>query len=107
MEQGRTGETPSGIRTVDVRQPSHVVGVGALMSGSPLAISTTARTWPKERIGINSAFRRGDDERPDRRKVDVGSVHAERALFVPAQSNRLSIIGGRMREAESTSTTTR
>lgn len=52
VEQGRTGETPSGIRTVYVRQPSHVVGVGALMSGSPLAIGATARTWPKERIGI-------------------------------------------------------
>jgi hypothetical protein len=52
VEQGRPGETPSGIGTVYVRQPSHVVGVGALMSGSPLAIGATARTWPKERIGI-------------------------------------------------------
>jgi hypothetical protein len=52
VEQHRTGETPSGIRTVYVPQPSHVVGLGALMSGAPLAIGATARTWPKERIGI-------------------------------------------------------
>src|SRR5262245_6546135 len=52
VQQGRPVETPSGIQTVYVRQPSHVVGVGALMSGSPLAIGATARTWPKERIGI-------------------------------------------------------
>jgi hypothetical protein len=52
VERTSVGETPSGIRTVYVRQPSHVVGVGALMSGAPLAIGATARTWPKERIGI-------------------------------------------------------
>jgi hypothetical protein len=52
VERTSVGETPSGIRTVYVRQPSHVVGVGALMSGSPLGIGATARTWPKERIGI-------------------------------------------------------
>jgi hypothetical protein len=35
-----------------VRPPSHVVGIGGMMDGTPLGVGGTVRTWPHERIGI-------------------------------------------------------
>ncbi len=39
-------------RTVYVRPPTHIVGVGAQMAGAPLGFGATMRTWPRERLGI-------------------------------------------------------
>jgi uncharacterized protein YraI len=45
-------EQPSVTRTVYVRPPTHIVGLGAQMAGAPLGFGATARTWPRERLGI-------------------------------------------------------
>jgi uncharacterized protein YraI len=39
-------------RTVYVRPPTHIVGLGAQMAGAPLGFGATMRTWPRERLGI-------------------------------------------------------
>jgi hypothetical protein len=39
-------------RTLYVRPPSHIVGVGARVGGPGLGLGATARAWPRERIGI-------------------------------------------------------
>jgi hypothetical protein len=51
-ERIEAGEPAAPVRTVYVRPPTHIIGIGGRMGAPSLGFGATARAWPRERVGV-------------------------------------------------------